>query len=281
MGGDAVLPLEMRLSITGIWRDNRDVVGLVEPGTLYVPYTFTNALTGQEVATLAPRGSGGTQLITNPAGFQYLDADGNVVGTPEPYYKYRGLMIVCRRPYLDRWQAQVSYVWSKTTGTVESNLSNLGGYYFYLQPWEFRPHVLMNLEGELGLSEHHELKAMVSYKVPKLEVGFNAYFRSLSGGRYTPFQRVPPTVRPADPFIAFLEPRGSRELPWLNTLDLRIEKIITRGDDRLGLYADITNVFNAGTVTDVERSANDPASFEMPLEILNPRQFVLGARWSF
>jgi hypothetical protein len=276
-GADAALPLDLRLSVTGVWRDNHKVVGLVEPGTRYVPVTFTNALTGEDVTTYAPQSSDGTPLLTNPAGFQYLDPAGNVVGTPEPNYKYRGLMIVCRRPYVDRWQAQVSYVWSKTTGTVESNLSNLG-YYFFLQFAQPRPHALINLEGELGLSEHHEVKAMVSYRVPKLEVGLNAYFRAQSGGRYTPLQRFHP-FDPGPVYIAFPEPRGSRELPWRNRLDLRIEKIIARGGDRIGLFADITNVFNAGTVTAVDPFTGE--TFEQPLELLGPRQVVLGARWSF
>lgn len=282
LGADAALPLDLRLSATGIWRDNRDIVGLVEPGTKYVPVTFINALTGEEVSTYAPQSpKEDSPLLTNPAGFQYLDADGKVVGTPEPYYKYRGLMIVCRRPYADRWQAQVSYVWSKTTGTNESNLSNLG-YYFFLQPAQLRQLALTNLEGELGMSRRHEIKAMVSYQVPRIEVGINAYLRSYSGPRYAPLQGFFP-FGSGPPHFAFLEPRGARQMPWRNTLDLRIEKIIRRGDDRFGLFADITNVFNASTATRIERRVfeSNPADFEKPIEILQPRQIVLGARWSF
>ena len=276
-GLDAALPLSLRLSVTGIWRDNHNVVGQVEPGTRYVPITFTNALTGEEVSTYAPRAPmTESPLLANPAAFQYLDEHGNVVGTPKPFFNYRGLMIVCRRPYLDRWQAQLSYVWSRATGTVESNLSNLD-YYAFLQRFEFRPHALTNLEGELARSRRHEIKAMVSYEVPKVDVAFNAYLRSMSGGRYSVLQEQ----ELPDGLVAFLEPRGSRERPWSTTLDLRIEKIMRRGGDRFGLFADITNVFNASTVTEVEAIADDPDRFEAPLEIVDPRRIILGARWSF
>src|SRR5262249_31993527 len=153
LGTDVALPLDLRLSATGIWRSNRDIVGLVEPGTKYLPVTFTNALTGEEVSTYAPQSpKQESARLTNHGCFQYLDADGNIIGTPDPHVKYRGFMIVCGRPYKERWQAQVSYVWSKTTGTVESNLSNVGGYYFWLSPVQGRPQALSNLEGELGAS---------------------------------------------------------------------------------------------------------------------------------
>jgi hypothetical protein len=111
LGADAALPLNLRLSVTGIWRDNKNIVGLVEPGTRYVPATLTSRVTGEEISTYVPQSPGGTPLITNPAGFQYLDEEDNVIGAPEPAYKYRGLMVVCRRPYADRWQTQLSYVW--------------------------------------------------------------------------------------------------------------------------------------------------------------------------
>jgi hypothetical protein len=80
----------------------------------------------------------------------------------------------------------------------------------------------------------------------------------------------------------FLEPRGSRALPWQNILDLRIEKIIARGGDRIGLFTDVRNVFNSSAVTDLNRQAGKPSRpFEQPLELVDPRQVILGARWSF
>jgi outer membrane receptor protein involved in Fe transport len=112
---------------------------------------------------------------------------------------------------------------------------------------------------------------MVSYQVPKVEVGINAYFRSLSGGRYGP-------VQAQVSYVAYLEPRGAHELPRQNILDLRIEKVFRRGQDRIGLFADITNAFNASAVTWVAQNAR---AYERPLELMNPRQVVLGARWSF
>ena len=55
------------------------------------------------------------------------------------------------------------------------------------------------------------------------------------------------------------------------------------------LYMDVQNVFNAGTITDVNERYPDvsiggysqPIAFGDPTEIAQPRRMLLGARWSF
>jgi outer membrane receptor protein involved in Fe transport len=76
-------------------------------------------------------------------------------------------------------------------------------------------------------------------------------------------------------------------LPRQAVLDLRIEKTLRVGRGRLGVYADVTNVFNAGTPTDAQDRvpsnliAGYDVLFGAPTAILPPRQATLGARWSF
>ncbi len=148
----------------------------------------------------------------------------------------------------------------------------------------------------------HEVKLYAGLQVPVVEIGVNAYFRSISGETYTANNRFgrttilfPPSSTGRTPL---LEPRGSRRRETLNILDLRLEKIfsIAGHNDRFGLYADITNVFNKGTVTNLAtrvtgssvsyvgpdgtaQSATVP--FEGPLGLVAPRQVTLAARWSF
>ncbi len=79
------------------------------------------------------------------------------------------------------------------------------------------------------------------------------HFGYLSGRTWTPFQRFSskvinyPLSSGRQPL---LEPFGSRRLDAENWLDLRIEKIFKVGPstDRIAVYADIQNVFNAGTI---------------------------------
>lgn len=86
-----------------------------------------------------------------------------------------------------------------------------------------------------------------------------------------------------------LEPLGSRRVEALSALDLRAEKIFNLGDDRISVYADLTNVFNAGTVTRVlQRFPSTtiggiarPVPFGAPAAITPARALTLGARWSF
>jgi hypothetical protein len=151
---------------------------------------------------------------------------------------------------------------------------------------------LVNADGLNTNDRRHEVKAYASVQVPWIEVGINASFRSLSGRPYAPFQRF--TSRDINfPFSAgrsvLLEPLGSRRRPTENVFDLRLEKIFRfgRSQDKLGLYADVRNVFNVSTPTFlVTRVPNEAilgvdVPFEAPRTLTPPRQLTLGARWSF
>ena len=120
----------------------------------------------------------------------------------------------------NRWQAQVSYVLSKAYGAVDNtsegsfgaNSSTNGG--GGTRQYETPNISLVNLNGELTNSRRHEVKLMLGVQVPKVEVGVNAYFRSLSGRPYTPFEQFASSVINFPPTSAgrrvLLEPRGSR-----------------------------------------------------------------------
>jgi hypothetical protein len=128
------------------------------------------------------------------------------------------------------------------------------------------------------------------------------YYSYFSGRTYTPFQRFGSGAINY-PFSSgrqpLLEPRGSRRYEDESSLDLRLEKIfkIGSGSDRLSAYVDIQNVLNEGTVT--ARNTRHPGSsvvgpdpdtgaftvlpieFDAPIVVVQPRRFLLGARWSF
>ena len=130
---------------------------------------------------------------------------------------------------------------------------------------------------------------MLGFQVPVVDLGINAYFRSLSGRPYQPYQQFASSVIsfPASSGgrRVFLEPRGSRRRPSENVLDLRLEKIFKFGaqKNRISLYADITNALNAHTVTDFQYRVpsltigSETVSFGSPVGIIDPRQVTLGA----
>jgi len=127
--------------------------------------------------------------------------------------------------------------------------------------------------------------------VPKVELNVNAYYRLISGGTYTPYQRYSSSEIN---FTAsslgrepWLEPLGSRRLDTENLLDLRLEKTFKVPGGRIGIYADIFNVFNASQVDDAQNRVpsinvdGNTVAFGSPTSIVSPRQVTFGARWSF
>ncbi len=112
----------------------------------------------------------------------------------------------------------------------------------------------------------------------------SGYLRSVGGATYAPVQYA--SSQPIR-----LESRGSRRHPTSTLLDLRIEKVFHpgHGPHRLGLYADVFNLFNANPVLETQAQVPSveipgvptPVLFGAPLAIAPARQIVLGARWSF
>jgi hypothetical protein len=229
-------------------------------------------------------------------GWQYLGPDGHPVATAKAYREYRGLMLVLSKRLSKRWQAQVSYVLSKTEGTNDNfsfgaatGISNL---------WKTPLTAVTNADGMVGEDRRHEVKVFAGYQVPLIELGLNAYYRYTSGIPYNVRYRLNSDDRdslgyPSSPIsqrTMLLEPRGNRALPNQSLLDVRIEKVFELGEkDRLSVYADIANLFNVGTVNEAEDRVDGETlgtalvhvPLGGPLALVAPRQVTFGARWSF
>jgi hypothetical protein len=280
---------DLRFSATGVLRDNKNFIGSVIPGARWNPIQVDNELTGQPLTVYEwanEEESENDLLITNPDGFVFRDPDGNVLGTTEASARYRALILSLDKRLSNRWQAKVSYVLSKSEGTVEPTYAENTG---YGRQFETPTLALVNVEGPFIYHRPHELKVLATYQIPTIDLNVNAYYRWISGYTYTPYQRFGAgTIN----FVAvgrepWLEPRGSRKLDAENLLDLRVEKTFRVPGGRLGLYADIYNVFNSSWVDSVQIrypsisiSSNDVA-FEAPDSVVSPRQVTFGARWSF
>ena len=144
----------------------------------------------------------------------------------------------------------MSYVLSKAEGNVDNT-----GFGPYLQgtTWNSPNTAIINNFGELTNSRRHEIKAYVSYQVPRVDVLLGMTYFGLSGRPFTPFQQysagqlnLPGSGRRQ----ILLEPRGSRTNDFFNQVDLRAEKAFRFEGNRFGVYADIVNLFNTNTVTD-------------------------------
>ena len=301
LGFERELVKDVRLAVTGIYRQDKGIQGSVTPDARWAPTTVTAsddgtdaALNGRQLSVYEwtnRSSSDQNYLLTNPDGFEYLNPAGSVLGTARAQRKYQALMFVLDKRFSNRWQGRISYVLSKNEGTV-----NNGGFDTYGSSTQFESasRALVNQFGPLEFSQNHELKVFLTYQIPKVDVGLNGYWRYLSGWPYTPYQRFGSgaiNFPLSSGREVFLEPRGSRRAASRSTLDLRLEKIFRVGSssDRISLYADLQNLFNADTITNVQNrypsvsiaGFDQAVEFGGPTAVTPPRSWLVGARWSF
>ncbi len=293
-GFERALGKDLRVSMTGVWREDKNLQASVYPDARWAATTVTNGITGQPLTVYRWTNidaSIRSPLLTNPDGFAYRDANGNILGVARAERSYKGLIFVVDKRFSNRWQGRVSYVLSRTRSSINNTGSNSYG---QTTQFETPTNALVNAYGEPVNSRPHELKVYATWQVPRIEVGLNAYYRFMSGRTWTPAQRYGSSAINWPGFGSqgrqpLLEPMGSRRLDNESYLDLRLEKIFKFGEDRISVYADVQNVFNAGTVTAVNgrypnlsiAGYDKPVDFGGPTAITPPRKLLLGARWSF
>ena len=123
------------------------------------------------------------------------------------------------------------------------------------------PNGTINAEGDPPFAVS-ELKVLGTYRVP-VWGGFN-----VSGiYRYHSGRTWERQFRTADSFTIRAEPRGSRRLAAIASLDLRAEKTWRgfNGSGMIGFYVDVFNLTNEGTATDVLAGSGE--GFGEPLAI--------------
>ena len=182
IGFERALTGSMRLQLTGIWRDNKNFVNSVATAARWTPVTTTDA-NGKSIQLYSWTNRSTTNTdytIQNVEGYQYLSPTGTVIGTADPFRKYRAFMAVLNKRYTNRWQAQASYVCAKATGNVD----NSGAAQVATRQFETPNLALVNAEGEASNTPKHEFKLLGSYQIPMIEASINAYLVSTSGLPY-------------------------------------------------------------------------------------------------
>ena len=144
--------------------------------------------------------------------------------------------------FSNRWQLLASYVYGHATGTIDNGFADDIGYGGSI----YDPNFWINGEGTLTNDPTHMLKIQGTYVLP-LDINFNVYFRGITGNAWT--TRVRTSRFNQGRITFFAEERGSNHYPMAKNLDLRLEKIFTIAKKyRLGVMADVFNVFNDDTI---------------------------------
>lgn len=288
-GYEQQLRRDLRFAATGVWRDWINFSGAVIPGSTWTPFTLTNPLTNQPYTLYRWANRSATEdniVVTNFDGFRYVDPAGNLLGTADPYRKYKAAMFVLTKSYSNRWQAQISYVWSK----AEGNVGNAGRGGFGTAVWRNPSFALVNFDGRMENDRPHEVKIFAGYQIPKIEVSLNTYYRGISGATYTPVANVSGRSSSLNWFGSaniFVAPRGSERLETQHIVDLRAEKVFNVDVHRFGVFVDVGNLFNNDTVTAVQTRvpSREISGFDVlyqsPTSLISARQITIGGRWSF
>ena len=195
--------------------------------------------------------------------------------------RYNGLDIVVNRRYSNGWQLLGGYTYSHTKVDVTSISSPNNAF--------------VNAAGESG-GRRHNFKVSGSYDLPH-DILFGFGFRLNSGLPITRTWAIPAALLRQGAITVNAEPRGSVELPWLPTLDMRAgRRFRLGGSKQIELSVDAYNLTNANTTFAVRtntglssiRVAGDPtaplttiASFLSPTSVLSPRVVRLNVTYKF
>lgn len=290
---EQVIARDFKLTVTGIKRDWKNFINSTLTGAQWTPTPYTNPLTGQAMTIYAWANASdiADAGISNIGSVTYPLTTGGTVTSPEAYRSYKGLMLVFQRALKNRWQAQISYVYSKTKGSIDN--SGFAG--FNSSQFENANNALINTDGYASYDRTHEFKAFVGYQIPKVEVSVDAYFRWMSGTPYTPYSRIRASTLNW-PFGSYVTPNlvepGTYRNDRFSQTDLRVEKVFEYRVHRFGVYVDLQNLFNQANVTNRQTrfpNRNYPGpngetnrvAFGDPVSIQTARQAVFGVRWTF
>lgn len=216
--------------------------------------------------------------ITNPPGF-----DSDIHAVSLGLFKHMS----------DKGQLTASATWMRATGSLQEGqggageagtgvgIIQRGGLQF--RQFGQDPNNYVNVDGRLKSDVEWQFKVQAVYKLP---AGFlaSANFSSRSGAhlvRRTRALRDVTLIPENRPIL--LQPRGENgRLDDVTILDMRLQKDVKLGGDvRLSLIADAFNLLNSDTTEGVVTSLVESSSYLFPLQPVNPRRFMLGAKLKF
>ncbi len=225
------------VSATLIYRDWKNFVGTIEPTAQYEEASYTVPETG-ETFTLYNRlnPSDRAYIITNiNKGDPWIDVD--------VYRNYIGLELLFHKRFSNRWQLLASYVYGRAYGTRDNGFGDDIGWGGDTES----PNYWINREGHCTNDNTHMVKIQGSYVLP-YDFNLTMHFHAITGDSWQAVKRSPRFNQGRITFNA--EQQGSHHYPIAPILDMRLEKTFTIAQKyRIGIMADIFNVFNDDTIT--------------------------------
>lgn len=256
-----------------IRRDFKNSIGFMDPGRVWIP------VAGVDPGPDGRRGTaddGGEVTV-------YYDLDSSrttpVLTNPSAYRRYQGLQFIARKRQASNVEFQASYTWSRTVGNYNNaayaNAANndLGTNGVFVNP-----NRLINAEGRTPQDFPHEVKVLGTWG-----------FKRWSGGRVSGvyrYQSGRTWARSAGGFgaatetnVIFMEPRATRRMGSVNTLDLRVQQDIRIGPMVPGFFLDVFNLWNQGVALRTNNMSG--SNLGVPNAWSEPRTARAGVRMVF
>ena len=280
IGVERELAAGMALQAQYLHRDFRHFMAFVDTGSIYEEVMARDPGPDGRIGTPDDGGIFAAFNKTNPGhGFRLLT---NPRGA---FRRYSAFQITGRKRFTRGWQVLASYVWSRTEGNIDQRLGSNAALNDAGDSGVFAdPNQAINAVGRTSFDFPQEVKIEGTYRLPWAGLTLSGVYASHSGlawGRRANIQGLwqgSETIR--------IEPRGTRRLPFVHDLDLRIERTIrlVAGSTNLGLFADLFNATNQGVPDSASPLAVvdvSGASFGQPGAWRNARSVRLGARVLF
>ena len=269
VGMDRELSRGVSIAIAYVRKNGADFIGWSDTGGIY----------SEETRTLADSRVVPVFVLTNgTASRRFLLTNQN-----DYSLTYNGLVTSVEKRLSNGWHAFTSYTWSRTSGLQPSSggaagdaqfSSTFGGGTFGRDP-----NSLTNAAGRLPNDRPHMFRGAASWEVPRIGFRVAGNLQFLSG---KPWAATAQISLPQGDQRILLEPRGTRRLPSLTMLDVRVSKTVTLGGlGHVDLLMDVLNAFNQATEEGLATDNLYSPNFGLPTVFVDPRRVMLGARLNF
>ena len=276
-GVERQLPFAISLKAQVIARNFRSAIGFVDPAKIWL------ASPGVDPGPDGKRGTsddGGPMVV-------YFDQNAALTAPlltnpAAAHRRYRGAQVIATKRYARNLQFQGSYTWSRTVGNYNNNAySNAAESDLGLGGAFSNPNGLINTDGRTPQDFTHDVKLLGTYRIAQWGgVNVSGFYKYQSGRPWARSAAGRGFGAATEVNQIFVEPRASRQLDAVCTLDMRIEKTWTPAKAaRLGAFVDAFNVWNRGVA--LRASPVSGPSLGVPTQWLEPRTVRAGVRLMF
>ena len=266
--------LGSRFTIRGqyIRRHFKESLGFVDSGSTWTPATITDPGEDGRVGTSDDRGP-----LTVYQNFGLTPAILGLTNPAGAYRHYDAVQIIANRRMRDM-ELQASYTWARTQGSFNNEVFSNAANNDMSDNGNFVNPNRGLFPGRTTQDVTHAAKVFGTYALPLWGgLRISAVYRYNGGRPWARFASMGFATRLG---AMRVEPTGSRQLPALNNLDLRLEKTFRAGPSTgIGLFLTAFNVTNQGVPLAVDSTSG--SRFGVPIAWVEPRRLRAGLRLTF